>query len=144
MKTWDEKVEELTARLGELNEKVVKAQADVKEAQNKAKEKIEDDIATVKGEIAAFQENVKCAEEEGKSKLNSALLKAQMTVEQKVQEVVDKADKAYLEHYMDNRAIEAAECLDMADYLIANAIVDVFEMVEAGNEYYDKFVKEEE
>ena len=144
MKPWDEKLDKLSFRLAELSDKAASASDDAKAAREMKTEALRDSVSTAKGDMIAFEEKVKEAEEEGKSKISTALLKAKMTHEAKVQDRKDNRDKAFLELYMEDRALTAVDCLDVADYMIANAIVNYLELVEAAIEYNERFGGEAE
>lgn len=144
MKKYDEVLAELSDKLSELSKKAEVAAVDAKAAREKKKDEIKDELATAKGDVIAFEEKVKDAGEEGKQKISTALLKAKMTVEEKADERKDKRDKAHLEFYMDDRIITAEDCLEIADYMIANAYVCVLELLDAAEEYVERFGAEEE
>ena len=143
MKKWSEKIADLSAKLDELSKKTADASASAKEAREKKREAIESELSNVKGEVVAFEERTKLAADEEKSKISSALLKAQMTWNAKKQDRKDNIDKAFLEFYMDDRAVTAVDCLEAANYLIANALVNFLELTEAAVEYEDRFGGEE-
>lgn len=139
MKKRDERLADLSAKLLDLSTKAEKASIEAKAASDKKQEAIQASISTAKGDLVAFQERVRLAEEKGEGKLSSALIKAQMTIESKIQQRKDIRDKALLERYMDDRAITAIESLEMADYLIESAIVNYLELLEAAAEYNERF-----
>ena len=94
-KTWDERLAELSVKLGELSKKASDASEDAKVYRELRKEAIQDKISTVKGDVAAMQENARLAEEEQKGKIKSALLKARMTVQAKHEDRKDARDAAH-------------------------------------------------
>ena len=144
MKKFDERLAELSERLAVLSKKAEDASVEAKEAREMKQEAIQDQISTVKGDVVAFQENAKLEAEEEKSKLRTALLKAQMTMEAKRQDRKDARDKAHLEDFMDDRILTAVDCLDVADYMIANALVNMLEFQDAAIEYVERFGDTEE
>ena len=144
MKKWDEQLADLSVRLAELSEKAEKASAEAKEAREYKTEAIKDNISTAKGDMVAFQEKVRLAEEEGKNKLSVALLKAQMKLEARVQDRKDQRDKAYLECYMEDRIVSTMDSLEIADYMLANAFISYCELAEAAAEYNERFGENEE
>ena len=78
-KKWDEKLSDLSVQLADLSKKVADASEDAKIARELREEAINNKIETVKGDVAAMQENARIEEEERKGKIRSALLKARMT-----------------------------------------------------------------
>ena len=144
MKKRDERLAELSEKLAELSAKAQSASDEAKAAREKRQEQIQDAMDTAKGNVVAFEEKVKEAGEESKTKASTALLKAKMTIGAKAQDVKDNVDKAHLEFYMDDRIITAIDCLNSADYLIANALVCYYELLDAAIEYDERFGEEEE
>ena len=145
-KKWDEKLAELSAQLDELSKKTAVAAEDAKAARELKEEAIQDKIATTKGDIAAMQENLRIAEEEEKSKLSSALLKAQMTVRAKIQDRREARDKKLLSLYIEDHIDYILDCYDSAALLIANAQLAILETLDAAIEYEARYgeVPEEE
>ena len=82
-KTWDEKLADLSVKLAELSKKTADASEDAKAYRELRQEAIKDKISTVKGDVAAMQENARIEEEEREGKIKSALLRARMTVKAK-------------------------------------------------------------
>ena len=144
MKNREEKLAELSEKLANLSIKAEQASIEAKEAREKKQDAIENSISTAKGDLAAFQEKVRLSEERGEGKLAAALLKAQMTIEAKRQQRKDNRDKACLEVFMNDRVANAVESLEMADYLIENAIVNYLELLAAAAEYDERFGGSEE
>ena len=145
-KKWDEKLAALSADLNELSRKTAVAAEDAKAARELREEAIREKIATTKGDIAAMQENLRLAEEENRSKLSSALLKAQMTVRAKIQDRREARDKKLLGIYIDDHIDYILDCYDSAALMIANARLAILETLDAAMEYearYGEPVEEE-
>ena len=138
-KTWDEKLSNLSVKLAELSKKAADASMDAKAYRELKEEAIQDKIATVKGNVAAMQENARIAEEERQGKIRSALLKARMTVKAKHEDHVNARDKRHLENYLDDQILYILECYDAAALLVADAELAVLEVAEALQEYEERF-----
>ena len=138
-KTWDEKLSSLSEKLAELSKKTADASADAKAYRELREEVIRDKISTVKGDVAAMQENARIAEEEREGKIKSALLKARMTVKAKHEDYVNARDKRLLEQYMDDKMLYIMDCYDSAALIVADAQLSILEFAEALQEYEERF-----
>ena len=143
-KTWDEKLSNLSVKLAELSQKAADASDDAKAYRELRQEAIQEKISTVKGDVAAMQENARIAEEERQGKIKSALLKARMTVKAKHEDYVNARDKRILEDYMDEKILYIMDCYDSAALMIADAQLSVLEVAEALQEYEERFGGEPE
>lgn len=143
-KTWDEKLSDLSIKLTELSKKTADAAVDAKVYRELRQEAIKDKISTVKGDVAAMQENVRIAEEEREGKMKSALLKARMTVKAKHEDYVNARDKRLLENCMDDQIMYILDCYDAANLLIADAQLSILEFADALQEYETRFGGETE
>ena len=143
-KTWDEKLSDLSVKLAELSKKTADASEDAKAYRELKQEAIQDKISTVKGDVAAMQENARIAEEEREGKMKSALLKARMTVKAKHEDYVNARDKKLLENYMDDQVTYILDCYDAATLLIADAQLSILEFADALQEYEERFGSEAE
>ena len=141
-KTWDERLAELSVKLGELSKKASDASEDAKVYRELRKEAIQDKISTVKGDVAAMQENARIAEEEQKGKIKSALLKARMTVQAKHEDRKDARDKKRMEFYIDEEINYILDCYDAAAFLISDAELSILEVADALKEYEERFGSE--
>ena len=139
MKTWDQKLSDLSVKLAELSQKAADASADAKAYRELKQEAIQDKISTVKGDVAAMQENARIAEEEREGKIKSALLKARMTVKAKHEDYVNARDKKILENYMDDKMLYILDCYDSAALIIADAQLSILEFTDALQEYEERF-----
>ena len=138
-KTWDEKLADLSVKLAELSKKTEEASEDAKAYRELKQEAIQDKISTVKGDVAAMQENARIAEEEREGKIKSALLKARMTVRAKHEDYVNARDKRLLENYMDDKILYILDCYDSAALMIADAQLSILEFADALQEYEVRF-----
>ena len=143
-KTWDEKLSDLSIKLADLSKKTADASEDAKAYRELKQEAIKDKISTVKGDVAAMQENARIAEEEREGKMKSALLKARMTVKAKHEDYVNARDKKLLENYMDDQVTYILDCYDAATLLIADAQLSILEFADALQEYEERFGGEAE
>jgi hypothetical protein len=141
-KTWDERLAELSVKLGELSKKASDASEDAKVYRELRKEAIQDKISTVKGDVAAMQENARLAEEEQKGKIKSALLKARMTAQAKHEDRKDARDKKRMEFYIDEEINYILDCYDAAAFLISDAELSILEVADALKEYEERFGSE--
>ena len=138
-KTWDEKLADLSIKLAELSKKTADASEDAKAYRELRQEVIQDKISTVKGDVAAMQENARIAEEEREGRIKSALLKARMTVKAKHEDYVNARDKKLLENYMDDQLLYIMDCYDSAALIIADAQLSILEFANALQEYEERF-----
>ena len=138
-KKWDEKLSDLSVKLAELSKKAADASEDAKAYRELQQEAIQDKISTVKGNVAAMQENARIAEEEREGKIKSALLKARMTVKAKHEDYVNARDKKLLENYMDDQLLYIMDCYDSAALIIADAQLSILEFANALQEYEERF-----
>lgn len=143
-KTWDERLANLSVKLGELSDKAAAASEDAKLYRQLRKEAIEEKISTAKGNVAAMQENARIAEEEQKGKIRSAMLKARMTAKAKHEDRKDARDKRRLENFIDEEINYILDCYDAASFLIADAQLSILEVADALQEYEERFGGEEE
>ena len=143
-KKWDEKLADLSVKLADLSKKTADASEDAKAYRELKEEAIQDKISTVKGDVAAMQENARIAEEEREGKMKSALLKARMTVKAKHEDYVNARDKKLLENYMDDQVTYILDCYDAATLLIADAQLSILEFADALQEYEERFGGEAE
>ena len=135
----DEKLAELGLNLDDLSKKVASASEDAKAYRNLKGEAIKEKIDTAKGNMAALQEKARIAEEENKSKLSGALLKAQMTANARRQDRLEAKDKKLFEMYLNDQVDFVLDCFDSAVLLIANAQLAILETLEAAAEYEARY-----
>lgn len=144
MKKWDEQLADLSEDLAELSKKTADASEEAKAARELREEAIQDRISTIKGNVVAFQEDCRITGEEMESKFRSALLKAQMTVEQKIKELKENQDKRRFEAYIDSQIRYIFENFETASYLVSNAQLAILETVMAIEEFEEKYGTAEE
>lgn len=138
-KTWDEKLASLSQDLAELSRKTATAAEDAKAARELKDEAIKEKISDTRGDIAAMQENLRIAEEENRSKLSTALLKAQMTVRARIEGRREARDKRLLGAYIDDHIDYILDCYDSAALLVANAQLAILETLDAAMEYETRY-----
>ena len=138
-KLWDEKLSDLSVKLAELSKKAADASEDARIYRELKQEAIQDKISTVKGNVAAMQENARITEEEREGKIKSALLKARMTVKARHEDYVNARDKRLLENYMDDQMLYIMDCYDSAALMIADAQLSILEFADALQEYEERF-----
>ena len=144
-KKWDEKLYALSADLEDLSKKTAAAAEDAKAARELREEKISDRISTTKGNVAALQENIRIAEEENRSKLASAILKARMSVRARIEDCREAKDKALFEVFIGDRMDYVFDCYNSAALLVADAQLTILEIMDAIAEYDARYgTKEEE
>ena len=143
-KTWNEKLSDLSVKLADLSVKAADAAEDAKAYRELRQEVLQDKISTVKGNVAAMQENARIAGEERESKIKSALLKARMTAKAKHEDHVNARDKRLLENYMDDQILYILDCYDSAALIIADAQLSILEFADALQEYEERFGSEAE
>ncbi len=143
-KKWEKKLKELSESLAELGKKAEDASEDAKAAWDLKDDFVREKKSTLKGSVAALQENARLAGEENKSRMSAALLKAQMTLKAKGEDWKNATDKKALEAYIDGNVAYIQDCYETAAYLIANAQLAILDTVEAAEEYEKRFGTTEE
>ena len=136
---WEEKLSTLGRNLDELSRKAESAAQDAKAAWDLKDDVIAEKITTAKGEVAAIQENLRLAQEENKSKLSTALLKAQMSIRAKVEDHREARDKKLLELYINDHIDYILDCYESAALMVANAQLAILEALDAAIEYEVRF-----
>ena len=135
----NETLKSFSAKLEELSKKAKSASEDVKAAWDLKDDAVQETITTVKGNVAAAEENLRLKEEENRGKLSSALLKAQMTVRAKIEDHKVARDKKLFEAYINDQIDYILDCYDSAAWLIANAQLAILETMDAVIEYDAKY-----
>ena len=143
-KTFDERLANLSVKLGDLSEKAAAASEEAKAYRELRKEVIEERITTAKGNVAAMQENARIAEEERQGKIRTAMLKARMTAKAKHEDRKDARDKRRLENFIDEEIDYILDCYDAAAFLVADAQLSILEVADALQEYEERFGGEAE
>ncbi len=135
MKTKDERLACLSERLDNLSKKAAQASLEAKEARELRQEAIQEKISSAKGNIAAMEENIRLSGERGMSRFSSQLIKIQMKLEARK----DAVDKKLLERYINGRIAHILDLYDSIDYLISDAKLSLLELLEAMEEYENRF-----
>ena len=138
-KVWNEKLNNLGDKLDDLSKKAAEAADDAKAYHELLQEAIDEKISTVKGNVAAMQENARLAGEEHKSKIRSEILKIRIAAKAKAEDFKDTLDKKRLERFIDDRINYVLDCYDAAALLIVDAELSILEVAKALNEYDARF-----
>ena len=143
-KTWDEKLANLSVKLNDLSQKAAEAAGDAKAYRELREEVIADKISTVKGNVAAMQENARLAEEERQSKIRSEILRLRMTAKAKAEDYKEARDKKRLERFVNDGINYVLDCYDAAALLIIDAELTILEVADALKTYDERFGSGEE
>ena len=138
-KIWDEKLNNLSVKLDDLSKKAAEAADDAKAYHELMQDAIDEKISTVKGNVAAMQENARLAGEERQGKIRSEILKIRMTAKAKAEDFKDARDKKRLERFIDDRINYVLDCYDAAALLIIDAELSILEAAKALQEYDARF-----
>ena len=138
-KLWNEKLSDLSSKLDDLSKKAADAADDAKAYHELLQDAIDEKLRTVKGNVAAMQENARLAQEEHQSKIRSEILKIRMTVKAKAEDLKDVRDRKRLENFIDNRINYILDCYDAAALLIVDAEMSILEAAKALKEYDERF-----
>jgi len=141
---FEEKWDKIGAELEQLGEKAKSAVGDAQAARELGQEVLEEKIRDAKGDIVALQENARIKGDETKSRLFSQMLKAQMTVKAKFEDLKTAHDKNKLEGYIDAHIVHLADLYDTICYLLTDLELTTLETTEALAEYDEKFGEKEE
>lgn len=143
-KQFEERWEKLGKDLEALGEKAKSAVGDAQAARELGQEVLQEKIKDAKGDIVALQENARIRQDEKKSRLFSQVLKAQMTVKAKFEDLKNAHDKNKLEGYIDAHIIHLADLYDTISYLLSDLELTTLETTEALEEYNERFGEKEE
>ena len=138
-KIWDEKLNNLSVKLDDLSKKAAEAADDAKAYHELMQDAIDEKISTVKGNVAAMQENARLAGEERQGKIRSEILKIRMTAKAKAEDFKGARDKKRLERFIDDRINYVLDCYDAAALLIIDAELSILEAAKALQEYDARF-----
>ncbi len=141
---YDERVEKVRGDLEKISKKAESVYGDVKAACELGQEVVQDKLKDVKGDMVAAQERIRVADEENRSHLSSQMLKVQMQLRAKVEDMKTAHDKKKLEEYIDSHIIHMADLYDTIEYLLSDAELTMMEAVSAIDEYNERFGEKEE
>ena len=144
MKTYDQKLADLSVKLAELSKKTATAAEDAKVGRELLKEAIREKMVDAKGAAANLEEDIRNAGEEGQGKFRTAVLKTKMTVKAGLEDLKEARDKRHLENFVDAGIIYIYDCYEAAAALIAEAELSILEVAEALKEYDERFGGEKE
>lgn len=143
-----QKFEERWNKIGKdleaLGEKAKSAVGDAQAARELGQEVLEAKIKDAKGDIVALQENARIRQDEKKSHLFSQMLKAQMSIKAKFEDLKNVRDKNRLETYIDAHIVHLADLYDTISYLLTDLELTTLETSEALEEYNERFGEKEE
>ena len=137
-----ERLAQTQAKSEEIKTKISSTVGDAQAAVELTKEVLDDRIAELKGNINANAENARLAAEKGKSKFNSALLKAQMSIEAARDNIAEKKearDKEAQERRIIDLLDYADNCQELALALAAESNLAILEAAAEAAEYAEKY-----
>lgn len=132
-------IDEINADLEELYESIAD---DYAEFEAGVEAEIDDQIATVDGDIAAAEENMRLAKERRNSKIYALKLKAQMKTEAIKDKIDDRRaekDKAAMENYIIDLLDYAESCQQVAFAAAIEADMTLLEAAEIAADYIEKY-----
>lgn len=132
-------IDEINADLEELYESIAD---DYAEFEAGVEAEIDDQIATVDGDIAAAEENIRLAKERRNSKIYALKLKAQMKTEAIKDKIDDRRaekDKAAMENYIIDLLDYAESCQQVAFAAAIEADMTLLEAAEIAADYIEKY-----
>lgn len=140
--TIKERIEQAQAKMKEIQAKIKDAGETAQIAAMLTKDEIDKKVAEAKGNLAAAQENVRIATEKNQGKLNTELLKAQMTLQSakaSIEEKKEEADKDKRKKRIEELMDYAEACEAMAAQLTVEADLTMLEAAAELVEYVDKY-----
>ena len=141
-----EKMENLSKKMKELNEKIKDSAETVAIVGLEAKDKLDEKIEDTKSNVEALKENYRIAFDRSKSKISSELLKARLNMDvakEKIQDRKEARDKEKLSNYIDNELEYAGDCIALSLLAAEEAKLAFLEAVEAQREYDEKYKEKE-
>lgn len=140
------KKEEITAAIAEINADLDELDAafaeDFAEFDAALDAEIDDQLATVEGDLNAAEENLRLAKERRDSKIYAIKLKAQMKAEALKEKIADRRearDKAAMENYILDLLEYAQFCQQAAFAAAVEADLTLLEAAEAAADYIEKY-----
>ena len=132
-------IDQINADLDELDAALAEEYAEYDAAVNA---EIDDEIATIEGDINAAEENIRLAKERKDSKIYAFKLKAQMRAEALKQKVANKRaekDKESMELYILDLLDYAEACQQVAFAAAIEADMTLLQAAEVAAEYNEKY-----
>lgn len=136
------KMEALSVKMKELENKTKDAIDTAKIKGLYAKDKIDEMVNETKGNVNVAKENYRILSERIKSKASSELLKAQMNIDVAKHELEEKKeayDKASLEAYIDEITDYASACVELSILAAEEGKLAALEAISAQAEYDEKY-----
>ena len=137
-------IAEINADLDELDEAIAEEFDEYNAAVNA---QIDDQLATVEGDLAAAEENSRLAKERRNSKIFAIKLKAQMKAEALKEKIADKKaerEKAEMEDYILDLLDYAQYCQQIAFAAAVEADLTLLDAAAAAAEYVEKYGESED
>lgn len=136
--------ENLNAKLDVISERISAMRQATETHVEQRNDAVKDQLDTAKGNVTAARENMRLASEKGKSKVNSALLQIQASID-KLKEDAEAA-KASHDQARELFVVEDAECfaeemLELAVYHTEEAAYAVMHATQLRNQYSEKYGK---
>ncbi len=141
---FDERLAKAKEDLAKVSKKAQDVYGDAQAALELGQEVIEGKIKDAKGDMVAAQERIRIAEEKNRNHLASEVIKVQMTMKAKVEDMKNAHDKKKMEGYIDGRLAHLADLYDTISYLLADADLTALEVASAVTEYTERFPDEPE
>ena len=119
-----ERMQAAQDRLKELQAKVADASETAQIAAMLKKDELDERIANAKGELAAAKDKARKSSEKAQSKMNSSLLKAQMTINAAKEELnakVEAKDKASRKNHIEDLVSYSEQCEALAAQLLVES-----------------------
>ncbi len=140
--SFDERLAKAKESLEKVSKKAESVYGDAKAAVELGQEVIQDKIKDAKGDMVAVQESIRIADEKSRNRLASEVIKAQMTMKAKVEDLKNAHDKKKMEDYIDSRLVHISDLYDTINYLLADADLTALELASAVSEYTERFPEE--
>ncbi len=136
---FDQNLEKIREDLAKLSKKAADVYGDAKAACELGHEVAQAKLKDAKGDLVAVQENIRMADEKKKNRLASQMLKLQMQMEAKIEDMQTTRDRKKLENYIDSHVLHMADLYETIVCLLADAELTALETVDAVNEYNERF-----
>lgn len=143
-KKFEERWNKIGSDLEKLGDKAKAAVGEAQAARELGQEVLQDKIKDAKGDIVALQENIRIKDEEKKSHLFAQVLKTQMTLKAKFEDLKNAHDRNKLELYIDEHIAHLADLYDTISYLLTDLELTTLETTSALKEYDEKFGESKE
>ncbi|MBQ9511227.1 MAG: hypothetical protein IJR55_06000 [Clostridia bacterium] len=126
----------------QIDEDIEKANEFLDKTEKSVAEEIDTEADIMQGDLNAAKENFRLVKERGQSKLNSALLKMQMSInaaKAKLNEKKTERDKAKQEQHIADLLVYAESCQQMALAMALEAELTILEATAEAEDYVEKY-----